>query len=100
MGQNIPWRDSILYTYYERGMHDVSLHYGVRDNRFKLIHFPETGEKEFYDLQEDPQEVNNRWGDPSFADEISRMEMELSQLMISYGVENPLEYVRLLDVVP
>ncbi|NDV61592.1 sulfatase [Puniceicoccales bacterium CK1056] len=97
LGKDIPWRDSLLYTYYEQGIHDVALHYGVRDHRYKLIHFPETGEKEFYDLKQDPQEINNRWGDSGLTEEINRMEKELSRLMTRYGIESPLEYVRKLD---
>ena len=97
MGEKAAWRNSILYTYYERGMHDVALHYGVRDERYKLIHFPDTGEKEFYDLEADPQEMKNLFGSAEYAGKIDRMEGELSRLMEEYGLDNPLEYVKRLD---
>ena len=34
------WRDAIYYTYYEfPGEHHVKRHYGIRTDRYKLIHF-------------------------------------------------------------
>ena len=47
------------YEYFEQGIHNVQPHYGVRTDRWKLIHFPAGDEWELYDLQEDPDEIRN-----------------------------------------
>jgi arylsulfatase A-like enzyme len=48
------WRASFYYHYYEfPAVHSVRRHYGVRDQRYKLIHFYNLDEWELYDLAED-----------------------------------------------
>lgn len=80
------WRKSIYYHYYEYpGFHSVKRHYGVRDNRYKLIHFYyKIDVWEFYDLQKDPHEMNNAIDDPKYKPEIDRMRKELDKLMKEY----------------
>ncbi len=47
----------------------VKRHYGIRTSRYKLIHFYyDTDEWELYDLQKDPEELNNVYNDPAYAD--------------------------------
>ena len=60
------WRNSLYYHYYEYpAEHSVKRHYGVRDDRYKLIHFyNDIDVWELYDLQEDPHEMNT-YGKPS-----------------------------------
>ena len=55
------WRDSIYYHYYEYpSVHMIPRHYGIRTERYKLIHFYQFGnEWEMYDLKEDPDELTN-----------------------------------------
>lgn len=55
------WRTSLYYHYYEfPAEHAVKRHYGIRTERYKLIHFyNDIDEWELYDLQEDPTEMNN-----------------------------------------
>jgi arylsulfatase A-like enzyme len=60
-------------------------HEGVRDQRYKLISFYEFNEWEFYDLQEDPSELNNLIQSPSMQDQIKRLKQRLIQLKIAYG---------------
>ena len=60
-------------------------HEGVRDRRYKLISFYEFNEWEFYDLQEDPSELNNLIQSPSMQDHIKRLKQRLIQLKIAYG---------------
>ena len=39
-GEKVEWRDALYYHYYEYpGAHSVKRHYGVRTDRYKLIHF-------------------------------------------------------------
>jgi arylsulfatase A-like enzyme len=81
------WRQSILYTYYEKGIHAVPPHRGVRNKRYKLIEFYTNGEWEFYDLQKDPQEMHSEYGNPAYAAVISRMKQELKALMKQYQLD-------------
>ena len=63
------WREAIYYRYYEfpHGWHDVRPHYGVRTERYKLIHFEGDMDLwELYDLQADPHELTNRYGDDDY----------------------------------
>lgn len=80
------WRNSIYYHYYEYpNQHLVNKHYGVRDNRYKLIRFyGDVDEWEFYDLQNDPGEMKNLIGDPKYSTEIERMKEELLRLQRQY----------------
>ncbi|MDG1853265.1 MAG: sulfatase [Verrucomicrobiales bacterium] len=58
------WRKSIYYHYYEfPSVHMIPRHYGIRTERYKLMHFYQFGnEWEMYDLQEDPDELQNIYG--------------------------------------
>ena len=58
------WRKSIYYHYYEfPSVHMVPRHYGIRTERYKLMHFYQFGnEWEMYDLKEDPDELANIYG--------------------------------------
>ena len=55
------WRQQTYYHYYEYPQpHRVIPHFGIRTPQFKLVRF--YGEQDFwelYDLNEDPQELNN-----------------------------------------
>jgi arylsulfatase A-like enzyme len=78
------WRKSILYTYYEKGMHAVACHRGVRNERYKLIEFYDTNEWEFYDLQKDPLEMNSQYDNPTYETIINDMKQRLRRLMATY----------------
>jgi len=83
-----PIRESIYYHYYEYpGFHAVKKHYGVRDERYKLIHFYDDIDAwEFYDLETDPGEMHNRIDDPAAQSKISEMRNELQRLRKHYRV--------------
>ena len=54
------WRKSMYYHYYEfQAPHWVLPHYGVRTERYKLISFYTINEWEMYDLEKDPDEMDN-----------------------------------------
>ena len=63
-GKADDWRKSIYYHYYEYpSVHMIPRHYGIRTERYKLIHFYQFGnEWEMYDLKEDPDELTNIYG--------------------------------------
>ena len=86
------WRKSMYYHYYEYpGWHQVRRHYGVRTDRYKLIHFYGQGTKEFdgdtwemYDFVNDPHELINLYGMPQYKDLQTELENELDRLMKYY----------------
>ena len=80
------WRTSLYYHYYEfPSVHMVPRHYGIRTERFKLMHFYEFGEEwEFYDLEKDPDELKNLYGKPRYAKLIEQHKMELKDLQQEY----------------
>lgn len=84
------WRKSVYYHYYEYpAEHAVKRHYGVRDKRYKLIHFyNDIDQWELYDLQNDPHELNNIYGRPGTEKLTRRMQKELDNLQIQY--EDPI----------
>ena len=94
------WRRSMYYHYYEYPIsHRVLPHYGVRTERYKLIHFPwrlrhgllETtagGEWELYDLLTDADEMWNRYDDPAMKEVVAELTAELSRLRQQYGIDN------------
>ena len=63
-------------------------HRGVRTDRFKLMHFHELDEWEFYDLERDPNELENQFDNPNYGIEIGQLRFELDRLMEYYDV-NP-----------
>ncbi len=77
------WRKYFYYHYYEYpAVHSVRRHYGVTDDRYKLIHFyePDVNEWELYDRQKDPQELGSVYGDPAYAEVQARLLAELNRL--------------------
>jgi arylsulfatase A-like enzyme len=81
------WRHSIYYHYYEYpGEHMVPRHYGVRTDRYKLIHYYQTDEWELFDLEKDPHELTNLYQDPGYAAVQQELKRELARLRAAYRV--------------
>jgi len=80
------WRTSMYYRYYEYpGPHSVKRHYGVRTQRYKLIHFyHDIDEWELYDLRKDPREMKNIYDDPAYAKVVKELKAELKRLRTKF----------------
>ena len=79
------WRKSVYYHYYEFPQpHHVHPHYGVRTDRYKLIHFYTIDAWELFDLEKDPHELKSVYNDPAYASVVDEMKKELKRLMEQY----------------
>ena len=81
------WRKSLYYHFYEYpAEHAVKRHYGVRTDRYKLIHFyNDIDEWELYDLQADPHEMHNIYADPQMQPVVQELRKELVSLQKQYA---------------
>ena len=82
------WRDAIYYRYYEypHGWHKVRPHYGVRTDRYKLIHFEgDMDVWELFDLQTDPNELDNLYGRDDYDAVQEALHARLSELQQELG---------------
>jgi N-acetylglucosamine-6-sulfatase len=88
LGGKVPadWRRSLYYHYYEQGGHNVPRHEGVRTDRCKLIHYYDTDEWEFFDLDKDPREMKSVLSDPDYAAKVAELKAELERLKKEYQV--------------
>lgn len=65
-GKDENWRKEIYYHYYERSF-GLTPHYGVKTDRYKLLHFyGDINSWELYDLKKDKSEMNNLVNDPGY----------------------------------
>ena len=81
------WRKSLYYQYYEYpGGHSVRRHYGVRTDRYKLIHFYMLDGWELYNLKKDPNELNSLYGKKGYEKITSELKDELNRLRALYQV--------------
>ncbi len=82
------WRKSLYYHFYEYpSEHMVKRHYGVRTDRYKLIHFyHDIDHWELYDLEKDPSEMNNIYGKPGTEEITKELNIELARLRTQYHV--------------
>ncbi len=85
------WRDQIYYHFYEYpAEHAAKRHYGVRSDRYKLIHFyNDIDHWELYDLANDPAEMNNLYGKPGMEAVTSKMMERLKNTQKQY--DDPLD---------
>lgn len=93
------WKQSMYYHYYEFPFwHHVQPHYGIRNKRYKLAHFYYNIDVwEFYDLENDPKELNNAINDPKYAEIITSMKNELKDQMSYYGNGKTLDELRAIS---
>ena len=93
------WRQSMYYHYYEYPFwHHVQPHYGIRNEKYKLIHFYyDVDVWEFYDLEQDPSEFNNLINSEAHAPIINQLKKELYQLKKEYGNTMSLDELRAIS---
>lgn len=94
------WRKSTYYRYWMHldGAHNVPAHYGVRTDRYTLIHYYGKGlnmagaknkdldpEWELFDRQKDPNQMNNVFASPDYQATVRELRAELDRLRKEYG---------------
>ena len=85
------WRKSLYYHYYEfPGFHSVRAHYGVKMERYKLMHFYVDDNWELYDLKTDPEEMHNLYGKKGMEKITTDLKAELARLQKEYDVPQEL----------
>lgn len=85
--KNVPWRKDWLYEYYEYpGYENIKPNRGIRTERYKYIHyFVDPQEYELYDLQNDPDEMHNLYGDSKYAGLTRQLAARLEELRRETG---------------
>jgi len=101
LGGKLPpdWQTSMYYRYWMHlAHHNVYAHYGVRTLRYKLIYYYSDSmgqagsidesrepEWELFDLERDPQEMNNVYNNPEYAEVVADLKEELHRLQTQVG---------------
>jgi arylsulfatase A-like enzyme len=86
-GEAGPWRQGIYYQFYENpGWAFVPRHYGIRTRTHKLIHYYRKGIWELFDLESDPDELDNLYGRAGYERLTQELKSQLDQLRQDYGV--------------
>lgn len=85
------WHRDLYYHYYEFGPpHWVYPHYGIRTQRYKLIYYYRVNEWELFDLENDPDEMENLFQHPDYKVHdgyqpvVDRLVEQLKQLRAHY----------------
>lgn len=79
------WRDAIYYHYHEfPAEHQVQRHYGIRTQRYKLIHYYLIDEWELFDLEKDPREMKSVYGKKDYKVIGDHLKKELYRLQQKY----------------
>src|SRR5262245_34933949 len=75
------WRTSMYYRYYhDPGDHNTRAHYGVRTATHKLIYFWKKDQWELFDLENDPLEMHDIYGQPGQEQLTATLKAELARL--------------------
>jgi len=96
------WRQSMYYRYWMHRPHfNVAAHFGVRTKQYKLIYYyglpldaagavdePTPPEWELFDLQKDPNEMNNVYSDPAYENVVRELKIGLIRLRKELGDDN------------
>jgi len=85
-GKTENFRDAVYYHYYEYpSVHMVKRHYGIVTEDYKMAHFYyDVDEWELYDRKKDKLEMNNVYHDPSYADIVQKLTIQLKDMRVKY----------------
>lgn len=86
-GKEVKWRDKIFYEYYwEHDYPQTPTMHGVRTDRYKLIRYHGIWDtNELYDLQEDPDEMNNLIASPEHQALVEKLTNDIYDWLESTG---------------
>jgi arylsulfatase A-like enzyme len=92
-GARAAWRKAMYYHYYEYPQpHHVSPHFGIRTERWVLVRFYGPGDFwELYDLDKDPEELDNLYGKPGYGATEKNLKGQLKELIRQYEDKDALE---------
>ncbi|HNB52956.1 MAG TPA: sulfatase [Anaerolineales bacterium] len=79
---DLAWRDAILIEHWPTGEgfgDTIPTFYGIRTEAWKYVEY-DTGEKELYDLVNDPYELDNQINNPSYTAMIAELAAKLAEL--------------------
>lgn len=105
------WQTDMYYRYWMHRAHfNIPAHYGIRTERYKLIFYyglpldakgsyqiSTTPEWELFDLEKDPNEMNNVYNDPNYSNIIKDLKVRLLELKDKYGDQDE-KYPELISV--
>ena len=100
--KKVATRDAVYYHYYEfPKWHNVQPHYGVRTDRYKLIHYYyNMDEWELFDLKKDPNEMVNLYGNSGTKKLTQKLKNKIKELQVEYKDDMSLEEMRAMtDIV-
>ncbi len=80
------WRSAIYYEYSGEYTHNVAAHDGVRNDRYKLMRFPDTNEWMLFDLEKDPQEMKSVAAEKDYEAVLKDMHVIYDSLRKQYQV--------------
>jgi arylsulfatase A-like enzyme len=80
------WRKHVYYHYYAYpDWHMVRPHYGIRSDRYKLIHYYTIDEWELFDLETDPDEMKSVYSSAQHQEIAQTMMSSLEEMRVHYG---------------
>jgi arylsulfatase A-like enzyme len=87
------WRKAMYYHYYEYPQpHHVSPHFGIRTERWVLVRFYGPADFwELYDLDKDPEELHNLYGQPAYQSTAEKLKRQLKELILQYDDQEALK---------
>lgn len=92
-GKKLPGNRKAIYYHYQEypAEHMVKRHYGIRTERYKLIHFyNDIDQWELYDLKKDPSELTNLAADKRYKKTIDSLRKQLFDLQVYY--DDPIRF--------
>ena len=92
-GDPTGWRKAMYYHYYEYPQpHHVSPHFGIRTERWVLVRFYGPADFwELYDLDKDPEELHNLYGQRAYRATAQRLKGQLKELIRQYDDQEALK---------